>query len=465
MNEYFDKIYILSLRKEKARRKLLKSRLDAVNIKYEFFDAVDGELFKHLNERVNNDRFTTPNYLACQISHLSIYNDALSNNYKKILILEDDVIPMKDINSFFDNIKDQIPEYYDLLYLGYIPLTDDCGMWSYNVFADKFISDNVFHFKNLWGLYAYSISDNMMREMVDTYKESFPMEIDRYFVTNQKQFYGISPQLFCHDISISGNENLIDYSSWKKSIDPKLTTKDYLLCPTENTITYIVPTIFESKKFIEHIIKIANTDSIAEVIILNNTNEELEFVEVTNSPVRVIRTNELTINEAWNLGIESSKTEYVILAKDNVIFTTTVIDIIAADLSNNVELAGFETDIFIENDFRELLSVTEYANIINVTPERIVKKCKIVGVEIYLDSSFYTDLMDLLSHLFISEYNNVTMEKTNNITEKYGNIMFLKKSAFIKIPNDIKYNDWLFNNRIEKFLIKSKSLRIKTSLH
>jgi hypothetical protein len=315
----------------------------------------------------------------------------------------------------------------------------------------------------------------MMREMVGIYKESFPMEIDRYFVTNQKQFYGISPQLFCHDISISGNEKLIDYSSWKKSIDPKLTTKDYLLCPTENTITYIVPTTFESKKFIEHIIKIANTDSIAEVIILNNTNEELEFAEATNSPVRVIRTNELTINEAWNLGIESSKTEYVILAKDNVMFTTTVIDIVAADLvSNNVELAGFETDIFIENDFRELLSVTEYANIINVTPERIIKKCKIVGIEIYLDSSFYTDLMDLLSHLFISEYNNVTMEKTTNITEQYGNIMFLKKSAFIKIPNDIKYNDWLFNtrrvtgrgiNNVENYLIKSKSLRIKTSLH
>ena len=232
MNEYFDKIYVLSLRRSKDRRETVSDRLKAVNIEFEFFDAYDGKVMNFIWNRLGNNYFKNPNYFACNVSHLAIYNDALSNGYKRILILEDDVKPHKDINTLFDMIKGNIPLDYDLLYLGYIPLNDREDEWDYNIFNDRYISTNVFKAKNLWGLYSYSITENLMRGLVDLYNSDFPMELDRYFVHNLQRTgdsFATSPQLFCHDITVSTNEELIDYSSLRKSVDFRYAdTSDYI---------------------------------------------------------------------------------------------------------------------------------------------------------------------------------------------------------------------------------------------
>jgi GR25 family glycosyltransferase involved in LPS biosynthesis len=232
MNDYFDKIYVLSLKRNTDRRVLIKERLDKVGIDFEFFDACDGQVINHIWKKLDNPNFTTQNYVACSISHLSIYNDALSRGFKRILILEDDIKPHKDIKNHFDCFIKQVPDDYDLLYLGWIPLNDDCSMWSYEVINDRFISYNTFHSKNLWGLYAYSPSVCLMKEMVDSYNESFPMEIDRYLVTQvqqQRKSIAIWPQLICHDIMVSNNNGWVDNQSLKKSIDHRVSSEnDYV---------------------------------------------------------------------------------------------------------------------------------------------------------------------------------------------------------------------------------------------
>jgi len=232
MNDYFDKIYVLSLKRNVDRRALITERLNKVGIDFEFYDACDGQVINHLWKKLDNSHFTTQNYVACSISHLSIYNDALSRGFKRILILEDDIKPHKDIQNLFNIWKKQIPEDYDLLYLGWIPLNDDCTMWTYEVINDRFINHNIFNSKNLWGLYAYSPSVSLMREMVNLYNESFPMEIDRYFVTQvqqQRKSVAIWPQIICHDIMVSNNNGLVDHQSLKKSIDVRVASEgDYV---------------------------------------------------------------------------------------------------------------------------------------------------------------------------------------------------------------------------------------------
>ena len=232
MNDYFDKIYVLSLKRNGDRRSLTAERLQKVGIEFEFFDACDGQVLNHVWKKLDNSNFTTKNYLACSISHLSIYNDALSRGFKRILILEDDVKPHNEIQTLFNVFKKQIPEDYDLLYLGWIPLNDDCSMWTYEILNNRFISYNLIQSKNMWGLYAYSPSTTLMQEMVDLYNESFPMEIDRHFVNNiqqQRKSYAIWPQLFCHDVMISNNNGWIDYSSLQKSIDMRIVKpEDYI---------------------------------------------------------------------------------------------------------------------------------------------------------------------------------------------------------------------------------------------
>lgn len=231
INKYFDKIYVLNLHKRKDRMVDIDNRLRKFGIEYERFGATDGSVIKPIWEKFYQDNkyFTTPNYLACAISHLSIYKDAIQNNYKRILIVEDDVVINQNIHSIFDSIS--IPEWKDIFYLGFIPLSDDQTMWTYNI-VNNFISDNIFLPKNLWGLYAYGLTNKVMKELISIYDSSFPMEIDRYLVNYIQPRGGsiaISPQLFaCQDI-YSDNMGLIQTNMLQRSVDQRFTNlTDYI---------------------------------------------------------------------------------------------------------------------------------------------------------------------------------------------------------------------------------------------
>jgi len=231
INDYFDNIYVLNLNRRKDRSENTKSRLDKIRIKYEKFGATDGSVIKPLWESFHkeNTNFTTPNYLACSISHLSIYKDAIENGYNRILILEDDILVNKNIHTIFESME--IPEWKDLFYLGYIPLSDDQSMWTYQI-VDQFISEKVCIPKNFWGLFAYGLTNNLMKELLETYDKEFPMEIDRYLVKHiqpRRQSIASSPQLFCHQDIFSDNMNQYQYGMVLRSVDTRFASiEDYI---------------------------------------------------------------------------------------------------------------------------------------------------------------------------------------------------------------------------------------------
>jgi GR25 family glycosyltransferase involved in LPS biosynthesis len=231
INEYFDKIYLLNLRKRKDRLEKSKEKLNSLNIKFDVFHGVDGVILNHIWKKIDNSYFSNPNYLGCAISHLSIYQDAINECHEKILIIEDDNLINKNINSLFVDI----PNWNDLFYLGYIPLSDDCSMWDYRwgIQSHNTIRDNFFTPRNLWGLFAYGISRSLMVELVDLYNSSFPMELDRYFVNEIQPRNGciaIAPQLFCCDNDIhSDNLGFTPPNMTQKSIDSRFANfSDYI---------------------------------------------------------------------------------------------------------------------------------------------------------------------------------------------------------------------------------------------
>jgi GR25 family glycosyltransferase involved in LPS biosynthesis len=236
INQHFDNVYVLNLHKREDRKNIMKKRLAFCDIEHEFFDAVDGSVMNKVWEQFlkTNSFFTNSAYLATAISHLSIYRDALSKGHKKILILEDDERIHRNANQYFSNIVQQIPTDWNLLYLGFIPLTDDCSMWSYNVISEKFLSLNVFAAKNCWGLYSYAIDENLMKYMLDEYDKNFPMEIDRFFVTQVQKdpnwkCYGITPQIFAADDGYSDNSKRIENNMLTRSIDSRFASQtDYI---------------------------------------------------------------------------------------------------------------------------------------------------------------------------------------------------------------------------------------------
>jgi hypothetical protein len=228
LNNYFDKIYVLNLHKRKDRLIDIESRLKRFGINYEVFGATDGSTMKAIWEKFNNPYFTNPNYLACAVSHLSIYRDAIERRYQKILIIEDDVLINNNINVLFGKID--IPNWEDLLYLGYIPLSDDQTMWNYNIvnvipsMQNGLFIPQCFSPKNLWGLFSYGITNTLMSEILELYQNSFPMEIDRYFVNNiqsRGKSIAISPQLFCCQDIYSDNMSSMQYDMKIRSIDTR----------------------------------------------------------------------------------------------------------------------------------------------------------------------------------------------------------------------------------------------------
>lgn len=221
INEYFDRIYVLNLHRRSDRMQQIKKKLNRFGIVYDRFGATDGFVMDKIWESYakENKVFTNPNYIACAISHLSIYKDAISNGYKRILIIEDDVLINRNVHTIFESLN--IPNWEDILYLGYIPLSDDQSMWTYQI-VSNYITNGIFLPKNLWGLYAYGITDKLMMEMLDVYKKEFPMEIDRYFVSKIQPrglSIGISPQIFaCQDI-YSDNMNQNQINMLQRSVD------------------------------------------------------------------------------------------------------------------------------------------------------------------------------------------------------------------------------------------------------
>jgi len=200
IDKYFDKIYLLNLYKRKDRLIKSTTKLNSHQIDFEVFNGVDGSTLNKLWEVFNNPYFGNTSYLGCAISHLSIYQDAIQNSYEKILIIEDDNLIHDKIHDIFNSLE--IPEWKDLFYLGYIPLSEDCTMWDYRfgIQGHNMINESIFRPSNLWGLYAYGITIELMKNIIEVYNKDFPMELDRYFVKNIQPLgnsIAIAPQLFC----------------------------------------------------------------------------------------------------------------------------------------------------------------------------------------------------------------------------------------------------------------------------
>jgi len=232
MNEFFDNIYVLNLHHQKERMKISEKRLSFMNIHdYERFGATNGSVLNKIWHNLNNEHFKNPNYLGCAISHLSIYQDALSNNYERILIIEDDCRINIKLEQIWQKLNTDILNESELMYLGFIPLSDDCTLWDYSQ-VNECLSEHIYKAHNFWGLFGYSPSKNLMQELVDVYHESFPMELDRYFVTQiqpRGNSIGVSPQIFAADDGPSDNSGRYELNMLQRSTDARFSTlTDYI---------------------------------------------------------------------------------------------------------------------------------------------------------------------------------------------------------------------------------------------
>lgn len=109
----FDKVYCINLDRRPDRLENFNKEVEKYNLgEFERFSAYDG---KQLN--LTNEYNLKSGEIGIIKSNLDIIKDAKKNNYKTILIIEDDCVFYDEIINFEDYFN-QLPNDWDMLYMG-----------------------------------------------------------------------------------------------------------------------------------------------------------------------------------------------------------------------------------------------------------------------------------------------------------------------------------------------------------
>jgi len=110
--DFFEKVYCINLDSRIDRWDKAQKEFEKIGIK---------DLVQRISGHVPNDNLLNKGERGCMISHIECLKDAKKNNYKNILIFEDDVI---FTNQFVEKLKlsiSELPLDWDLFYLGFCP--------------------------------------------------------------------------------------------------------------------------------------------------------------------------------------------------------------------------------------------------------------------------------------------------------------------------------------------------------
>jgi GR25 family glycosyltransferase involved in LPS biosynthesis len=213
-NELFDAVYCINLPNRPERRATMQRRFTQAGINVEFVNGIPAVFVKRYWKLKNaHDGADIQNHyhIACALAHCSVYALALARGQKKILVLEDDArIHIKSDENTRTFMK-TVPADWDLLYFGYIPLSECMSYWNYNLVDEKVITKGVAKASNLWTTMAYAVNEKMMNHMVNEYGAEMPMAIDNYLVrVIQKSpdftSYAVMPQIVSTEDGLSDTE-------------------------------------------------------------------------------------------------------------------------------------------------------------------------------------------------------------------------------------------------------------------
>ena len=130
LNDYYDKIYVLSVRSAAHRRKQFEERFKGLN--YSLFFGADKNDFtvrELIEKNIYNEELASkhhrynktmmPGEIACAWSHKMIYEDMLKKNFNRVMIFEDDAVPDTAVLNNVEIILSEIPGDCELLMWGW----------------------------------------------------------------------------------------------------------------------------------------------------------------------------------------------------------------------------------------------------------------------------------------------------------------------------------------------------------
>ncbi|MBL7702241.1 MAG: glycosyltransferase family 25 protein [Ferruginibacter sp.] len=131
LDQYFDKIFIVSVPRFVDRHERVKQNLEGLSFDF-FWGAdklelnydtakADGTYDEQKAKKLQRQgKVLNLGEIACSLSHRMIYEAIIKNGWERVLILEDDVLPLEENLQQLPVTLDELPADWELVYLGYL---------------------------------------------------------------------------------------------------------------------------------------------------------------------------------------------------------------------------------------------------------------------------------------------------------------------------------------------------------
>jgi len=119
VNKVCDKVFVINLEKDKERLQDFNSHMNKNHIKYNRLNAVLGSKIVNdtrLTDFCNN--YCTDGAKGCALSHRNIWQLMVDNDYKNVLVFEDDAVVDENFDRDFQFVWNALPKDYDIVYFG-----------------------------------------------------------------------------------------------------------------------------------------------------------------------------------------------------------------------------------------------------------------------------------------------------------------------------------------------------------
>jgi len=223
INDFFDQVYVLNLDREPDKYLKTKKQLDLFDIKHIRFSGVDGNSIeitnnwdnvkKNINFKPGSGLIENKFAYGCLLSHQKIIQHAKKHNYKKILILEDDVLIHQNFKNEIQKLKN-LPTNWKMIYF---------GTSQYNWDNLKYLDFGFYLANKSLGTFAYAIDSSIFDDIITT-SNCKQKSIDNYLGNDiQKKYYNdcyvFNPNIIIADVSksyIRGERDQITHSKKMK---------------------------------------------------------------------------------------------------------------------------------------------------------------------------------------------------------------------------------------------------------
>lgn len=192
-------IFVINLDRNPERLNLINKYCKDAKLSFKRWNAIDGSKL-NMNKLVTDGMIKQNNKMmvgaiGCSLSHINLWKSNL--NKSNILVLEDDVIIPVDFRSKMNLYLDQLPEKWDILYLG-----------SSNIYGKK-ISENLLRPINVsdskatynTGTYAMLINKSFIQKLISInipIKDNIDQTIKNNLF-NCSNIFICNPPLIIHD--------------------------------------------------------------------------------------------------------------------------------------------------------------------------------------------------------------------------------------------------------------------------